>query len=384
MTVTAASATSALSSALSLRITRIESIPVALPPQRLYRISQGADETGQFVLVRVETDAGLDGWGEANPQVFFSGDSVESVKATIDHYLAPALLGANPLAIEAAVRTMDAAVKHQPYAKAAVEFALWDVAGKALGLPVHALLGGPVRDQVAANQGIGISTPEDMAQQALAAVEAGFGVVKLKVGLDPRQDLVNVRAVREAIGDRASIRVDANQAYPTERAIKLLRRMDEAVDLELVEQPVAAWDLEGMARVCDALDVPILADESLFGLEDAVRLVRTGAADLFNIKTQKMGGLLRSRQVAAVAEGAGIGCLVGSMGESGPGKAADLHFAAATAAITYPSAFGHHPRVASIISQPIVARGGFVQLLSAPGLGVDIDQQVLARARLDR
>lgn len=367
-----------------MKITRVEAIPVALPLSRSYRISQGSDDSGRFIITRVETNEGITGYGEATPTHYFSSESVEDVKSTIDAYLAPALEGSNPFDIVPAVATMDRAIKGHPMAKAAVEFALWDIKGKALGLPVYALLGGLVRDRVAANQGIGISTPEEMAAQAVEAVEAGYPVVKLKIGIDERQDLINVRAVREAIGDRARIRVDANQAYPTDVAIKVLRRMDHEVDLELIEQPVAQWDLDGMARVCDALDVPILADESVFGLHDALKVVKRGAADLFNIKTQKLGGLYRSCQVAAIAEAAGLRCLVGSMGESGPGKAADLHFAAATPSVTYPSAFGRHRRVASIVTDPIEAVGGSVEVRHRPGLGVEIDEDVLHHYRLDR
>jgi muconate/chloromuconate cycloisomerase len=375
---------SEVASATRLKITRIEAIPLRLPLARAYRISQGADETGDILITRVETDGGIVGWGEACAQPYFSGDSIEGIKSAIDHYLAPALEGHNPTDIAGAIVKMDRVMKHNPYAKAAIDFALWDLTGKALGLPVYTLLGGLVRDRVPANQGIGISTPQEMAAQAVEAVENGYSVVKLKVGIDEAQDLVNVRAVRQAIGDRAKIRVDANQAYPTDVAIKLLRRMDDEVDLELVEQPVAQWDFDGMARVCAALDVPILADESLFGLEDALKLVRMSAADLFNIKLMKVGGLYRARQVAAVGEAAGIRCLVGSMGESGPGRAADVHFGAATINLTYPSAFGRHRRVASIITEVIEAHNGYAEVPHKPGLGMEIDQEVLQKYRTDR
>ncbi|HEX6971135.1 MAG TPA: enolase C-terminal domain-like protein, partial [Limnochordia bacterium] len=260
-------------------------------------------------------------------------------------------------------------------AKAAIDIAAHDLAAKTLGLPVHRLLGGAVRRRVPLAWAVGLGSTEEMVREAQQYVARGFRTIKLKIGRDPRQDLQNVAAVREAIGPEIALRVDANQGYTVDVAIPTLRRM-EAYDLQLIEQPVPRWDLSGMAKIAAALDTPILADEAVFDAHDAWRVIREQAADLINIKIMKPGGLYPSKQVAAVAAAAGVPCLVGSMIEMGPGTAAGLHFAASTPNVLYPSELiGPVMLAGDVICEDRFAPSavpGYLEVSDEPGLGVSL------------
>jgi L-alanine-DL-glutamate epimerase-like enolase superfamily enzyme len=215
-----------------------------------------------------------------------------------------------------------------------------------------------------------------MVEEAVRYARAGFPTIKLKIGVDARQDLDVVREVRSALGPDVPIRVDANQGYDFLTACRVLPKMEEE-GLQLIEQPIARWNIDGMAELCRMLETPIMADESLYSLQDAGQLARHGAADIFNIKLLKPGGLWRSRQVAAVAEAFGIPCLVGSMPEMGVGTLAGVHFAAATRAVSFPSEL-----IGPLMFAGDVLAGnplgdlervpGWITVPETPGLGVEL------------
>lgn len=312
-----------------MKITKVEAFTADIPYKKPFVINGGPSHVGEHVLTRVHTDEGIIGYGEGAPMVSYSDETQKDILYGVLDYLAPMVVGMDPFDLEEIHHRMDVVLPGHHFAKASIDLALYDIMGKHLNLPAHALLGGKVRDRIPMAWVVGIGTIAEMVEEAVSHVKTyGFGTVKLKIGREPHKDLDVVREVRAALGPRVKIRVDANQGYDVATAIKTLRKMEQ-YDLELVEQPVARWNLLGMAEVAAALDTPIEADESMFGLHDAMTLIRLRAADIINIKIMKPCGLYGSKKVAAAAEGAGLTCLVGSMVEFGPGTAAGLHFAAA-------------------------------------------------------
>ncbi|HYG59056.1 MAG TPA: enolase C-terminal domain-like protein, partial [Symbiobacteriaceae bacterium] len=315
--------------------TGIEAFPVDIPYHKPFVINGGPSYVGDHVITRVRTDEGIVGYGEGAPMVSYSDETQKDLLNGVLDYLAPAVAGLDPFDLEAIHHTMEAVLPGHHFAKASIDLALYDIMGKKLGVPVYKLLGGKVRDRIPIAWVVGIGPIDEMLADAVHHIGTyGFGTLKLKIGREPKKDLEMVRAIREAIGPNVKIRVDANQGYDVATAIRTLRQM-ERYDLELVEQPVPKWNILGMAEVAAALDVPIEADESMFGYHDAMTLIRLRAADIINIKIMKPCGLYGSKKVAAVAEAAGVTCLVGSMVEFGPGTAAGLHFAAANSVVAH-------------------------------------------------
>jgi muconate/chloromuconate cycloisomerase len=361
-------------------IRSVEAIPVSVPLKKPFIISTGEMRTLDHVIVKVYTDEGIVGVGEAAPVPFFSEESQEDVKVAIDRYISRVIMGEDIFDIEKILEKMDKVIQGHSYAKAGIELALWDAMGKTLRVPVYKLLGGVYREKVPVVWIIGIGTPEQMAAEAKEYVEKGFNTIKVKIGIDPKQDIKNVAAIRDAIGDEAQIRVDANQGYTADIAIKTLKKM-ERYDLELIEQPVPRWDLSGMARVCKALDTPVMADESVFTPEDAVKVVKMEAADIINIKIMKPGGLYNAKKIAFIAESAGIPCLVGSMIETGVGTAASAHFACATKNIRYPCEFIGTMMVKDDILEgaAYVPRNGLIEIQRKPGFGINLDEDKMMK-----
>ncbi|MGZ6135068.1 MAG: mandelate racemase/muconate lactonizing enzyme family protein [Myxococcaceae bacterium] len=311
-----------------MRIAKVSCRPVEIPYKKPFVISGGPSRVGEHVLTKVELEDGTVGYGESAPMPSYSDETQKDSLNAVRDLLAPIVVGLDARDFETLHHRMEAAVPGHHFAKASIDIALYDAVGKALRQPAHMLLGGKVRDRIPIAWVVGIAPLQEMVEEAVAHVRKGFATVKLKIGKEPAKDLELVREVRKAVGPAVKIRVDANQGYDVATAVRVLRKMEQ-YELELVEQPVPAWNILGMAEVAAAVDVPIEADESMFDHHDAMTLIRLKACDIINIKVLKPGGLYPSKKVAAICEGAGITCLVGSMVEFGPGTAAGLHFAAA-------------------------------------------------------
>lgn len=368
-----------------MEITDVETIPVSVPYSIDFDIAGGGMATADHVLVRLSTDEGVVGVGEASPSPFFASETVDSVVAAIDDHLAPAVTGERPANRSAVHEAMGDAIKGNPFAKTAVDVACYDAAGKHLGAPVSTLLGGRVRDRIQVGQSIGIKPTDEAVADALTYVEDwGFDSIKVKVGKDPEADVERTKAIAEAVPDRVSVRVDANQGYRADEAVRVFTELEAACDLLLVEQPVSQHDLAGMARVSDALTTPVLADETVFSPQDATDVVVHEAADIVNIKIMKAGGLFRSRQIADVAAGAELPLAVGSMVEMGVGTAAGAHFAATLPHAVYPSDVkGPSLHEDSVLAEPIRIEDGYTHVPEGPGLGVELDEEVIEEYRLD-
>ena len=255
-------------------------------------------------------------------------------------------------------------------AKAAADIALWDLYGKKYGIPVYRMLGAS-RNQIITDLTISVNPPEEMARDAVNAVERGYDTLKVKVGIDPSLDVERLSAIRAAVGDKPRIRIDANQAWSPKQAVKLLNQMQErGLDIELVEQPVKAHDLEGLKYVTDRSYVPVLADESVFSVEDALKIVQLQAADLINIKLMKCGGLTNALKIATLAEVSGVECMIGCMLEAKVSVNAAVHLACARQIITKVDLDG--PVLCS--EDPVLGGAVFnekeITVADEPGLGI--------------
>lgn len=295
-----------------MKITDIKIHLMRAPLARPFRISLGVITHAVSCLVEVETDEGITGYGEGAPGPLITGENLEGTVATI-RVLKEKLVGMDPRDMEAVYTVMNRVVAYAGTAKAAIDIACHDIMGKSAGLPLYRLLGG-LSNELETDITVGIDAPEVMAEQAKAHVQAGFRVIKTKVGTDIVSDLARVRAIREAVGDGVKIRLDANQGWKGKEAVEFLNRLNE-YDIELVEQPVARYDLEGLKYVTAHSLVPVMADESCWDAKDALKLVSERAADLINIKLMKCGGIYEAKKIIHIAEAAGVECMLGCMVE---------------------------------------------------------------------
>jgi muconate cycloisomerase len=283
---------------------------------------------------------------------------------------------------------MDQALPGWPFAKAPIDLAAHDLAAQALDVPLHQLLGGRLRERIPMIWPIGGDTPEANVLEARAKIAEGYRSLHIKIGaLHPDVDVARVRSIREAVGEEIPLMLDANQGWDRTTALRTIRRL-EPFQPSMVEQPVPAWDLDGMASIQAAVGVPISADEVLHGTHEAMTLIRHCAAQVFSLKHGKCGGLFRTRQIAAMAEAAGIPCFVNSMIEMGISVAASVHLAA-----SLPNLVQHgHALMSNLrIQEDILVDGSFrydgrdiLVPTDRPGLGVQLDEEKLRRRTQDR
>jgi muconate cycloisomerase len=370
-----------------VKITRVETIPVQVPinPHRAIKSARGAHTTSPFLLVRIHTDDGLIGLGEVSCTPGWSGEDQVTAAHLIREFLAPLLIGEDPTEVERLTVRIQRGVAANPFTKSALEMALWDILGKAAGLPVYRLLGGPVRAAVATKFSVSGQKPEQAAEIAAWAVAQGFRTMKVKVGVEPEEDVARVRAVRAAVGPDIRLGVDANGGWSPRVAVQTIRRLYE-YNVYFVEQPVPPLDVAWMADVRAQVHVPIVADESVYTLQDAMAVVRAGAADVLSVYVGKGGGIGPARKVAAVAEAAGLTCTVGSNLELGVASAAMIHLAMATpgiAAEEFPcDILGPFFYESDILVDPLPITAGQAKPPERPGLGVELDDRQIARYRV--
>ena len=367
-----------------MRITGLEAIPVRVPlkPGMVTKTAHGDHHTSDYVIVKVHTDQGLVGLGEATVSALWSGETARSCKAAIDDLIGPALVGFDPTAITAIRRKLDVLIKLNPFTKAAVEMAIWDIAGKALGVPVYQLLGGKVREVIPTKMMIGAFELPRVRSLAEQFLSWGVRCLKVKVGLDLAGDLARVEAVRAVAGPDFPITVDANCGWNVTTARVALDRL-RAFDLLVAEQPIAPGDHGAMASLRHPGGIPIMADESVFTLADAWNVLRAHAADVVSIYPGKNGGIAASIEIAAVAAAAGIPCHMGSNLELGIGSAAMLHLACAVKNIeseTYPAdILGPHYHESDLLAAPLDLSFDGARVPSGPGLGVALDEEQVKR-----
>lgn len=363
-----------------MKLADVRVIQADIPVGRPHKMSFTTLEAVNFVFVRLETADGLVGWGEAaclgGPT--WSEESSESVAATVERYVAPWLVGRDASEIEPLARELARRVQGNPFARAAVEMALWDLNGKALGVPVHRLLGGRVRDRVPLSWSLAVADHDAEVEEARAKVALGHRIFKIKTAALPlAEDLARVRRLREALGPAISLRIDANQGWDRATALRATRAMEDW-QVDFVEQPLPRWDLDGMADLARRVSVPIMADESCFSPHDALAIARLGGVNILGLKVTKSAGLLNTLAVARIAEAAGMTCYVGCMIETSLGTAAYLHVALAAAPVVWGcELFGPLLLKGDVVRDPVRYADGCILGLDAPGLGVSVDEALL-------
>jgi L-alanine-DL-glutamate epimerase-like enolase superfamily enzyme len=384
-----------------MKIRSVEASAFRLPHRRSFKWAGLHVELGSFVLVRVTTDEGLIGYGEATPLPDWGGDfgrrsgeTLSTVISMVNRIFEPALAGSDPTAVTSARQTMDRLVVGNNYAKCAVDIALHDLWGKSLGQPIYRLLGGAVRDSVPVAHMIGLMGEADATNEGVAAIADGVRTLQIKGGVDAERDIRLVGTLRRELGSGVTLRLDANQGYGhAKRARQVVARLADA-GVDLVEQP--ATGLTFLAEVTAGATVPIIADESCWDVSDALEVVRHRAADCLSIYLAKAGGFVGARGVAAVAEAQRMACDINGSIESAIGNAANTHFALAHSAVSLASVIpvsapaGAHPYTVAgryyeddVISEAFAVRDGAILPLNRPGLGIEVDEARLAKYRCD-
>jgi len=356
-----------------LRIADVELFPYVLESKQVTRIALG-QVAAAGVLVRLRTGDGLVGWGEASPYAPITGETQASC-LVMGKRLAEVVRARNVFDLARIVADMDAVTAGNPSIKAALEMGLWDLCGKLTHQPICHLLG-RYRESFETDRTVYLDEPPAMAEKAKEVVREGYKVVKVKVGQSPELDMARVHAIRAAVGAKVRIRIDANQGWTRDEALKVLRSL-ERLDIELCEQPVASSDWEGLRQVSQHSPIPIMADESVHSPSDAIECVRRAAAGLINIKLMKSGGILQSMRIAAIAEAAHLQCMLGSMVETRLALTAAAHVVSAQRCVVYADldTFTEH-KIDPVVGGMQV-KDGLVTLPGTPGLGLDVDPDFL-------
>ncbi len=366
-----------------MRIVAIEPVLVDVPLAAPVRGVHGTTSVQRSVLARVTTDEGIEGWGNVDPTPGYSLVSAVDIHDTVAR-LAPALLGADPFNLHRALAQMDAETAEGFEAKAAIEMALLDLKGRALGVPVHSLLGGVLTHDVTLNAWIGTVPPEQAAREAAEWLRRGFTTAKIKVSGAGDEGIARVAAVRGAVGDRLALRVDFNESLALAEAVAYIRRL-EPYALTLVEQPIPRTDIAGLAEIRRAIGIPLMADESVTGPASLIDIIRRGAADIVKVKIMKQGGLLRTRQMIDCAAAAGLRVVIGhGFGLTLSTLAEAAVAATSDAVIPGCEAVGPLKMAGDVVADPVTLGAGVLHLVDAPGLGATIDSAALKRYRVER
>ena len=353
-----------------LKITDVEIFLFDIGLTSPFRIAIGEMTAANDLLVRVRTDQGIVGLGEACPFPPITGET-QATNAAAAKAIRDMIIGKDPLAIDDLVRLIGPIVHSNPSAVAAFDMALHDILGKVAGLPLFRLLGG-TKSIFETDITTSIDTLEKMTAEAKGYADKGYKTLKVKVGLDPDDDFARIEAIRAAVGPKVRIRVDANQGWTVPQAIYALRKM-APLAIEFCEQPVLASDTAGLKAVRSQSPIAIMADEALFGPSDAIKLIRAEACDTFNIKVMKAGGLLNSIRIAHIADAANMRCMVGCMLESNLALTAAAHVVASQANIVYADLDGNSEHVTNPVLGGMTVKAGTLTLPETPGLGCDVD-----------
>ncbi|MNO90357.1 Muconate cycloisomerase 1 [compost metagenome] len=364
-------------------IESLESIIVDLPTIRPHKLAMHTMQNQTLVIIRLRCSDGIEGIGESTTigGLAYGNESPESIKQNIDSHLAPALIGLDAGNINAAMQKLDKIAKGNTFAKSGIESALLDAQGKRLGLPVSELLGGRVRDslEVAWTLASG-DTARDIAEAEHMLEIRRHRIFKLKIGANPlEQDLRHVVAIKKALGDHASVRVDVNQYWDESQAIRGCQVLGEN-GIDLIEQPISRINRGGQIRLNQRSPAPIMADESIESVEDAFSLAAEGAASVFALKIAKNGGPRAVLRTAQIAEAAGIALYGGTMLEGSIGTLASAHAFLTLRQLTWGTElFGPLLLTEEIVNEPPQYHDFQLHIPRTPGLGLTLDEQRLAR-----
>jgi len=361
------------------KITKIEIFSLVAKFKKPFSFSGITRTSSKNIIIKINTDEGVYGIGEACPVPGMSGETSASICSVIREFIAPLLSGADPLQISVLTSKIDKAVGGNVVAKAGINIALYDLAGKLLGVPVYTLLGGKFRDYVDINGSVGLGTADEMTATAEEQMEeAGVRYIKLYCGRDDvDKDVKKLKEIIRRIGGRARVFLDVNQQWTPKAAIQAIRALEEE-NLLYVEQPTPKWDYAGMRQVCEAVETPIAADEAVVYTTDITNLALHRAADIITIYALKPGGVKKGYESIMLSAALGMECFIGSYLELGVGTAAGIHLSAAIPSLKYPCyMFGPLKYEFDVLKEDLEIKDGRVKVPDGPGLGIDIDEDRL-------
>jgi len=377
-----------------MKITRIECIPVSIRFAKPMKMGGGTADCADAVVVKIHTDEGIIGVSETgDTSPWYMGESQDSIMYNINKVFGPQiLLGEDPFNTERIVARMDKAAKLNHQSKAVIDYALHDLMGKALGIPVYKLIGGLSNEKIALAFVMSSGTAAEVGAEGKMLVKAGFKGLKLKVGArTPDEDIEMIGALREAVGGNIKIMIDTNGGWMYHQALYVLQRVAK-YNIYLSEQPVPRWDIDGLARLRRKVDVPIFPDESAAELNDLIKIIERDAADGFFLKVPKAGGILKSRKWVAIAQSANLPVMCGCMINSGLGAAVEAHFLAATEwtgkieqeAIGPLNLYNIHDTVSTPLKDDLAVEvpryeKGFLYPPDGPGLGVELNEDAVKK-----
>ncbi|MDN3953839.1 mandelate racemase/muconate lactonizing enzyme family protein [Sporolactobacillus laevolacticus] len=354
-----------------MKIVDVQTKRLSIPLVKPFKTALRTVSTAESVVVFITCDDGTIGIGEAPPTHVITGDSLASIDYAIMDVIRPLIIGLEIEQKERINHVADKAILHNSSAKAAIDIAVYDCLAKRAGLPLYQLLGGNA-NHLETDFTVSVNHVDEMIEDALGFVAKGFNTLKIKVGNSTiEEDLERVKGLRQAVGNKIKLRLDANQGWNAKEAVAAIHKMENlGLDIELIEQPVPAWDFEGMKFVTEHVDTLIMADESIFSPSDAARLLAMHGCDIVNIKLMKAGGIYGAEKINALAEAYGVECMVGCMVESKVAVTAACHFAAAKANVTRcdldtPLMFASDPVIGGAVYQQ-----SQITLLDQPGLGI--------------
>ena len=353
-----------------MKITKVRLGTISVPLRVPFKTALRSVNSVEDIIVEIHTDTGHIGYGEAPPTGAITGDTTGAILGALNDHIIKTIVGKDVDDFENLLQTLNKCIVHNSSAKAAVDMALYDLYGQLYNIPVYKMLGGG-KNKIITDITISVNDPDEMARDTKVAIDRGYDTIKVKVGVNPDLDIARLTAVRAAAGPNTLIRIDANQALAPKQAVKLLNKMqDKGLDIEFVEQPVKGRDFEGLKYVTERSYVPVMADESVFSVEDAFKIMQMGAADLINIKLMKCGGIYNALKIASAAEVYGVECMLGCMLEAKVSVNAAVHLACAKNIITKIDLDG--PVLCS--EDPVLGGAVFnekeITLPNAPGLGI--------------
>lgn len=350
-----------------MRIRRLEAWPVEMPLTEPRRIARETVRATTSVFVMVETDAGVHGFGCATPGAAGSVETPAGCLLDLMEVAGPVLEGRDPTRLAPLVEDLEKALPTSPAARAGVDIALLDLLAKLAGFPLWKLLGGR-RDRIRTSAVVGALAPREAAAMARRRIDEGFSMLKIEGGGDVDEDVARVLAIRKAVGPEVELRFDANQGYDVEESVRFGAAVRDAA-LELFEQPTPRRNAAWLGRVNRRVELPVMADESLSGRDDALELVAGDRVDHFNVKLQKVGGITEAARIAAVARSAGLGIMIGCGSEATLGIAAGLAFALGTSGVLYAELDGHLGLAGDPSAGLLRLERGVLHPAPGPGLG---------------
>ncbi|MDG2448102.1 MAG: dipeptide epimerase [Saprospiraceae bacterium] len=363
---------------MNIKILKIEIFKFNVEITKPIKILLGNSDGAENLAIKVTTDNGIVGWGESSPCAEITGDSQDTNYATAQT-MARLIKGKDVLAIEERMKEINSLTFGDPSVRSAFDMALYDIAAKAAKMPLYQFLGGE-RRELRTDLTIGIKdTVEETVAQTKDIIASGFDAIKLKVGRPELEDVPYVRAVREVIGPEISLKIDSNQGWDYPTAVANINAMQD-FNLQYSEQPIAAWDYEGLARLRAKVNLPICGDESVFDHKDAMKLAKMEAVDYLNIKLGKSGGIHSGLKINAIAEAAGMKCMIGCFAESRLGLSAAAHLAMARPNISFIDLdscynFKTDPVIGGMTFDDKI--GGLLNLSDAIGHGAEFDENHL-------